>query len=130
MLFFQLALQDISVDCNLTVFPNGKELIGRLKESGDVPDILFLDINMPILNGLETLKLVREFSTLRSLPIVVYSTSSNEVDILLAEQNGAGYYMVKPIDMKQLREMIERILTYDWKNHQVLQDSEAFVIKG
>ncbi|PZR24404.1 MAG: response regulator [Flavobacterium psychrophilum] len=130
VLFFKLALQDISADCNLTVFSNGQELISRLKESGDVPDILFLDINMPILNGLDTLKRVREFPALRSLPVVVYSTSSSELDIRQAEENGAGHYMVKPCNMDKLREVIERMLTYDWKNHRVLQESEEFVIRG
>lgn len=129
VLFFKLALQDICSDCTLTVFSNGQELIERLSETDDVPDVLFLDINMPILNGLEALRQIKRFPELQNIPAIIYSTSSNENDIRQAEQNGAGCYMVKPSDMDLLREMIEKILTYNWKNHSVLQQQEVFVMR-
>ncbi|MFD2600757.1 response regulator [Flavobacterium suzhouense] len=128
--FFKLALEDISNDCKLTVFPNGQELINRLQETNDAPDILFLDINMPGLNGLETLGLVRELSVFESFPVVICSTSSNEASIRKAKENGAGRYMIKPSDFNKLHDMIERMLTFDWKSHCTLKESEEFVIGG
>ncbi|HEY0741350.1 MAG TPA: response regulator [Chryseosolibacter sp.] len=71
------------------------------------PDIIFLDVNMPMMDGRETLKAIRKHPKLAQLPVIIYSTSSSEVDQLWFRQMDVKY-LVKPNDFKSIVSMLSR----------------------
>jgi DNA-binding NarL/FixJ family response regulator len=77
-----------------------------------IPDILFLDINMPDQNGFEWLKCIRERGY--DFPIVMYSTASNPAYVEKAYQQGADVYFPKPESFKKLQESLYKLLQFNW----------------
>jgi CheY-like chemotaxis protein len=89
---------------HLDVTENGVDALAYLRGEGQYqgavrPDLVMLDINMPRLDGLSTLKAIREDPALRSLPVVILTTSDAETDVLKSYDNFANAYIVKPISM-------------------------------
>ena len=78
------------------------------------PDIVFIDINMPFLNGIECLKSVRRDLEFKSLPIIMYSTSNNQKNIIDSFNNNANLYIVKPDSYKGIIIALEKVLKVNW----------------
>ena len=115
---FKLAIDQISVPTKLDTFKNGVELIKALRESGtNLPDILFLDLNMPNKGGLECLNEINQDPGLRGVTVVIYSTSSSEKDIEATFVAGANIYINKPADFEILKKSLKKVLTLDWHYH-------------
>lgn len=74
---------------------NGEECLGYLA-ANKPPDVIFLDLNMPMLNGFECLKEMSKKDALKNTNVIIYSTSNYESDIETCRNMGATYYMVKP----------------------------------
>src|SRR5687768_2518707 len=93
--FFCDALKaiDPAIGCNLA--HNGEEALKKLQRMARTPDIIFVDINMPIMNGKEFLSNVRSFDSFSKIPVVICSTSNDERDIAHFRNLGCDY-MVKP----------------------------------
>lgn len=109
--FFEKALKTISIPTNLVTVGDGIKLMDYLFENSEkLPDVLFLDLNMPRKNGNECLLEIKSNEKLKHLPVVIYSTSlSDEVaDILY--KNGAHYYLQK-FDFADLPDNIHEILS-------------------
>ncbi|RYZ15187.1 MAG: response regulator [Sphingobacteriales bacterium] len=115
LLLFQLALKDISKDYTLAYFQNGQLLLDHLRDTDDMPHCLFLDQNMPVKGGLEALQEIRREPRFASLPIAIYSTSSEKANAANTLASGADLYITKPSDIKQLKELLEQILDIDWQ---------------
>jgi DNA-binding response OmpR family regulator len=109
--FFQVALEEVCPDCKLVTSSNGNELLEQLQNpSSGKPDIIFLDINMPKKNGLESLEEIRSNAALSSIPVIMFSTSNNHEHVGTAQKLGAALYMVKPSDFKLLKNRIYEII--------------------
>lgn len=81
-------------------FINGKQLIDSLGEWKDnLPAFILLDLNMPILNGKDTLKYLRKIAEFSNLPVIIFSTSNNPAEKALCNQFGANDYLCKPTSM-------------------------------
>jgi CheY-like chemotaxis protein len=127
--FFSYALEEICSDCNLTLSASGDELLDNLrKPSLQKPDVIFLDINMPRKSGIETLKAIKADPSIRDLPVIIYSTSSNPEYIKQAKDEGACYYFVKPSDFSKLKQLLEKTLSINWSAYTVPADLFKFVI--
>lgn len=127
---FTYALERIfSVGCQITTFENGQALVDNLKAAHAAPDIIFTDINMPVLDGLETVHAIRDIPLLASTPIVMYSTSANECDARKAHENGASLYVVKPYNLEDLERLLEKILTFDWDKFTAPGNLRDFIIR-
>ena len=87
---------------------NGREGLEVASQHPDLDGIL-LDINMPVMNGLEFLTAVKSDSTLSSIPVVIISTEGKEEDTIRAMEAGASAYIKKPFDHKQLLDVISEI---------------------
>jgi CheY-like chemotaxis protein len=112
-LLFKHILNQVDPFKTVTTVHDGEELIAFL--SRQVPDLLFLDLNMPCKNGLECLVEIRESLKLTHLPIVVYTSSTHMTDIQKSYLHQADLYMVKPFNTLHLRNALESVLNMDWK---------------
>ena len=86
---------------------NGRQLFDLLSHESKLPDIIFLDINMPLMNGWECLKKLKAEIKYRNIPAVMYSTSSSRRDIDLAYELGASLFVTKPEDFDELCGILE-----------------------
>lgn len=104
---------------------NGMALFEALANN-DVsnPDIIFLDINMPVMNGWDCLKKLKNNSAYQSIPIVIYSTSSARKDIETAYNLGALVFVTKPENFEELYRILEVIATS--AQHEVLLHLKGF----
>ena len=103
-LLTEKALRKADITCPLYVVHDGAELLDYLRREGDYtdpaaaprPSLILLDLNMPKVNGTEVLERLREEPELRSIPVVVLTTSDEERDIAASYALGANAYLVKP----------------------------------
>jgi CheY-like chemotaxis protein len=117
---------EITIDC----FSSGNELIDRLKHwDTTLPDILFLDINMPLKNGFYCLKLIRNTAHLRSLCVIIFSTSANEKDIMKSYELGANGYIQKPANFSELKNMLKKVFDTNWNDPCAALDRLNFVMQ-
>lgn len=109
---FAEALEETGLDYNLKTFENGKQLVDYLNSpEKEIPNLLFLDLNMPLLSGLESLKIIRANSELDAMPVAIYSTSSSENDKNSTFESGANLYISKPSDFSQLKKMLKQVVS-------------------
>lgn len=96
------------------VVKDGVEAMGFLRKEGEYSDvartdIILLDLNMPRKDGRETLKEIKEDPDLKSIPVVVLTTSEGEQDILKSYNLHANCYITKPVDFQQFIEVVKQI---------------------
>jgi len=108
---FTDALHELNKPFRLTCEPNGERLMKFLNEAKELPDIIFLDLNMPRKNGFECLSEIKKNELLCHLPVVIISTSFDKKTIDLLYQNGANYYLRKPNDFPALKRLIDKAVT-------------------
>jgi len=107
------ALKDIKVMNGLTHTVNGEEALEYLRgESNKKPCIILLDLNMPKMNGVEFLKIVKEDEELKKIPVVVLTTSKDEQDKIESFKLSVAGYIVKPADYKKFVEAVRTIELY------------------
>ncbi|QJW89223.1 response regulator [Spirosoma taeanense] len=90
---------------------NGEVALQYLHSANHLPDLIILDLNMPIKDGRETLAELKASPRLRNIPVCIMSTSSAPFDIESAYNTGANLFLVKPFDFKKLIEMLTSLLT-------------------
>ena len=76
------------------------------------PDLIILDLRLPVVDGHEVLRAIKESEDLKALPVVILSTSQNKADIAKAYSNYANSYLVKPMGSDMFREMMDALGTY------------------
>lgn len=107
---FQEALEHIPLPTELSVAGNGMQLLQLLDTVGGVPDMIFLDMNMPVKNGLECLAEIRRRDGFEDTPVVILSTSIAQYLWESAYRNGANLYIQKPTSFKNLVEILKKCL--------------------
>ena len=115
--FFDKALKEIPIATNLTIVHDGEQLLNYLLENSDhLPEVLFLDLNMPCKNGFECLHEIKENKELKDIFVVMFSTSFpqnifyEETMINMLLKIGANDYIRKSGDFAQLKQIIHNIL--------------------
>lgn len=103
---FHEALRDIDSTIECFCSGNGSELLESLDKMEKNPDLIFLDLNMPIMNGWQCLKALKETERYREIPVMMISTSSHQKDIDMATGLGAVCYFVKPSSFHELTEVL------------------------
>jgi CheY-like chemotaxis protein len=99
---FSLALQELDVDVKLTSVYNAHQALSLLKSGNYFPDYIFLDLNMPRVNGKQCLVEIKSYPKNKSIPVVIYSTSSEIRDLVEVQRLGAEAYIVKSSSIKDL----------------------------
>src|SRR6478672_5701473 len=118
--FFRDALKEISPGTRLTIVKNGEELIDLLKHY--LPDFIFLDLEMPCKNGLECLTEIRSNDKLKSIPVVIFSSTTRPANIETAYEMGADLFFIKPSIYKELTSSINAILALNWKDPSKIKE--------
>jgi two-component system, chemotaxis family, response regulator Rcp1 len=108
------AFKDAKVHINLHVAPDGAEAMAFLKHEGEYanvprPDLILLDLNLPKKDGREVLAEIKENPSLKSIPVVVLTTSASEADILRSYRLHANCYITKPVGLEGFLEVVESI---------------------
>lgn len=129
--FFREALDELPLSAVLKTVSDGVELMGFLleKPSKNLPDILFLDLNMPRKSGFECLKEIKEIDTLKQLPIIVFSTSLDMGIVDLMYQRGAILYIRKPGEFSKLKKVIGDALDISVENNFKQPTREHFLLQ-
>lgn len=130
MCLFKDALHDAGIAHELTWFKDGKLLLSALEnQDTNLPDIIFLDLNMPVMNGLECLKAIRNSETCKDLSVIIYSTSGQHKDIEDTFAAGANGYLVKPNNYAELKQKLWEILIENKLLYKTQNDTEHYVIQ-
>ena len=109
---FHEALTETNIPADLTTVDNGKELMDHLKDPSEPnPDIIFIDINMPVKNGKEVLAEIKRDETLKDIPTIILSTSENVKDVEDTFNAGANLYVRKPFSFKSFILLLKKIFT-------------------
>lgn len=108
------AFEEYKLKTEISVVKNGQEALDFLFKRGifvdkKKPDLILLDINIPIFNGHEVLKQIKADSELKKIPVIVLTSSSNPNDIHKAYNNSCNHYIKKPIDMVELMSVVLKI---------------------
>ncbi len=129
-MFFKEALEELPVNSSLKTVKDGEQLMELLTTKPDtLPDILFLDINMPRKTGVECLSEIKRNEKLKQLPVIIYSTSLNHEVVDLLYEKGAHCYIRKPGNFKKLKKIILEALTNTFQNNLQKPSKEKFVIQ-
>ena len=117
----QTALAETGFQENVTFVDNGVELIHHLESIGDFPTetdypkLILLDLNMPKMDGREVLKKIKTHDTFRKIPVIVFSTTKNQMEVKRCYDLGANTYIVKPVSYDTLVETMRQLCTYWFK---------------
>ena len=112
---FLHAIEKTETDAEVTIVNNGKELIDTLKDpKQDNPDIIFVDINMPVKDGMQALKEIKKDEELKDIPAVMFSTSENPNDVRASFESGANLYVSKPSSVKSFIHILKKIFSFHW----------------
>jgi len=107
------AFKDNKITNPMQVCKNGLEALEYLKNpSNRSPGIILLDINMPKMNGIEFLEVIKKDNELKSIPVIVLTTSKAEQDKMETFNLGVAGYMIKPVDYLQFVETVKTIHLY------------------
>lgn len=113
------ALKELNVVNPVETVENGEDALTFLRNNNnEAPGIILLDLNMPRMNGIEFLRIAKKDDHLRQIPVVVLTTSLEEIDRIETFNLGVAGYMVKPVDYKQFVEVIKAIKLY-WSLSQL-----------
>ena len=114
------AMTKAQAPVELICLDNGQEVIDYLQDLQDdktltKPELVFLDLNMPIMDGRETLRLIKQSTEFSYIPVIIYTTSQSPLDIIDSYRLGANSYVIKPVSMSDLVHKLELISSY-WFN--------------
>lgn len=128
--FFKEVLEELPVSASLKIVNDGVQLMQLLNTKEEpLPDILFLDLNMPRKTGFECLLEIKRSKKLKSLPVIIYSTSLNPEVVNLLYEKGAQHYIRKPGEFSNLKKVIYEALTITYKNNWLKPSKKKFIIR-
>jgi CheY-like chemotaxis protein len=129
-LFFTDAFEELKINTVVNTVNNGKELLNFLNHPDTVlPNIIFLDLNMPILNGIDCLKEIKLNDKFRDIAIAIYSTSSSDQDIENTFVLGANIYIKKPSNFNDLKKILSDVVIINWQYHTSGLNKDNFLLR-
>ena len=125
---FEEAINETAIPVDLTTADNGQELMDNLHDpSIPNPDIIFLDMNMPLKNGKECLEEIKNDEDLKDIPCIMYTTSTSDKDIEETYKAGAHLYVPKPTLFSSIVKILKKILRLNWKEF-IKKPIKSFVV--
>lgn len=129
-MFFTDAFEELKIKTKVATYNDGVYLMEYLKGTEDsLPDIIFLDLNMPRKSGMECLKEIKEDDRYKDIVIVIYSTSASEQDIEATFVKGANVYIKKPSNFKTLKKLLSHVVSTNWQYHTSGLNKDNFLLR-
>ncbi|AIG29825.1 response regulator [Flavobacterium psychrophilum] len=116
---FNRVLKTIESNHKIIEANNGEEALEILKEKENTPDIIILDLNMPRINGIEFLGILKQDPVLKYIPAIILTTSNNHTDILECYKIGIAGYVLKPLKYDDYVDRIKKMLDY-WSINELI----------
>lgn len=128
-LFFEEAFEEVKIKYRISTFNDGEQLMEHLYDAENpLPDIIFLDLNMPRKSGIECLKEIRADERLKRISVAIYSTSSSEQDIEDTFVSGANVYIKKPNDFNMLKKILSDVVHINWQYITDGLNKDSFIL--
>ncbi|WP_431137097.1 response regulator [Psychroserpens mesophilus] len=129
-MFFTESFDELKIKSKVSTFNDGVQLMNYLNQEDSVlPNILFLDLNMPKKSGLECLKEIKANSRFNDIAIAIYSTSASEEDIENTFVQGANIYIKKPNDFNVLKKVLSEVVTINWQYYTSGLNRDNFLLR-
>lgn len=129
-LFFTDAFEELKISTIVNTVNNGRELLNYLNHPKTVlPNIIFLDLNMPILNGIDCLKEIKRDDKFKDIAIAIYSTSSSDQDVENTFVLGANIYIKKPSNFNELKRILSDVVIINWQYHTNDLNKDNFLLR-
>ena len=123
---FKEALKEIDNKSECLTASDGKDAFEKLKTNKDgLPELVFLDLNMPRMNGREFLAKFKKERPYKNIPVIIWTTSAAQKDIDETTSLGASYYLIKPNKFEELCNQIKLVMEIDWHRPAEWTDAKA-----
>ncbi|WP_228027880.1 response regulator [Costertonia aggregata] len=128
--FFADALDSLDMNTELVQLTDGEACLEYMNlYKNDGPNLLFLDLNMPIMNGFQCLERIRQQAEFNDVTIAIYSTSGAEKDIDETFNKGANIYLKKPASFQDLKNSLRQVIKTNWTYQKNDFSKENFLLK-
>ena len=127
-IFFAEALKELGMPHHIVMAKGCTDLF-EILQKGESFDVIFLDINMPVIDGRECLKKIKFHESYKNIPVIIYSSSSYAEDVEDTYKAGAHYYFIKPYAHINLLSSLKIIFSMNWKKTQMVPIREDYIIK-
>jgi len=117
---FQRTISSLGLNHRVIEANNGEEALEILEKKDELPDIILLDLNMPKINGIEFLNILKANDILRYIPTIILTTSQNQKDLLECYKIGIGGYVLKPLKYEEYVSKMGKVLAY-WSINELNQ---------
>jgi CheY-like chemotaxis protein len=117
-LYFINAVKEIDASYECIGTWNGALALELLHKAKKLPDFIFIDINMPVMNGLDCLEKLKEDEQLKNIPVIIYTTSNYHQNSDYTRELGAASFITKPVDIKKLPQLISAAMKQAKQNIQ------------
>ena len=129
-LFFKDAFDELKINTKVNTFEDGVELMSYLNKEGAIlPNVLFLDLNMPKKSGIECLVEIKASDKMSGIAIAIYSTSASEEDIEKTFVLGANIYIKKPDSFLKLKKVLSEVVSINWQYHTNSLNKDNFLLR-
>ena len=127
--FLLEALDEIPLRTQVTQFNNGVDLMDKLFSDVVLPDVIFLDLYMPIMDGFECLTDIRNFAKFANIHVIVYSTTYRQREVNQLKEDGANQFIQKSTSFKTLKTLIHKSLCNTSLSNELKRDNEFIILK-
>ena len=128
-LFFSDAFAETDYSPEIVTYDSGLKMLERLEEETILPEIIFVDLNMPHISGLECLKRLKGNKKFENISVAIYSTSDADKDVGSSYKQGANLYIKKQSSFQDIVKTMNIVLTMNWKDHNSKRTEDNFVLE-
>lgn len=118
ILLMKIALKNADIKNEINIANTGKDAISKINEICKtkelLPDIIFLDINLPKLNGIDVLKEIKRNGLISEIPVVIFTSSDSKLDMDFCYELGADLYVKKPNNINEYKIIMQQIKSFFW----------------
>lgn len=116
---FNRVIKTLGLNHRIIEANNGEEALSILKDKEIIPDVIFLDLNMPKINGIEFLQILKADDYLKYIPAIILTTSNNHKDVLECYKIGIAGYVLKPLKYDDYIDRVRKMIEY-WSTNELI----------